>query len=75
MQTVSRVSGMPVTPLLIRYGVITRKLRRGEGLRQVQAFAGHKQISTTEDYRESGLEELRRAVDRFHPLGDTKPIE
>ena len=25
-------------------------------------------VSTTELYRETNLEELRRAVDRFHPL-------
>ena len=71
----SRVSGRPVTPLLIRCGVITQKLRRGEGLRQVQAFAGHKQISTTEDYRETGLNELWWAVERFHPLRESKPID
>lgn len=57
-----------LTPILIRQSVIARKLKAGEGLRQVQVFAGHKKVSTTERYRETNLEELRRAVDRCHPL-------
>jgi integrase/recombinase XerD len=62
------VPGKRLTPTVIRQSVIALKLRAGEGLRQVQVFAGHKKVSTTELYRETNLEELRRAVDRFHPL-------
>lgn len=64
------VGGKPVTPLLIRQSVIAERLRRGEGLRQVQVFAGHKWIATTEGYRETGLGELRQALGRYHPLED-----
>jgi integrase/recombinase XerD len=37
-------------------------------LRKVQAFAGHRKASTTEKYRQSQLEELRKVINRFHPL-------
>ncbi|SER46682.1 integrase/recombinase XerD [Neolewinella agarilytica] len=57
-----------LTPTTIRQSVIAQKLAEGQGLRQVQAFAGHKKISATEAYRENNLEALRQAVLRFHPL-------
>ena len=60
--------GKRLTPTVIRQSVIALKLKAGGGLRQVQAFAGHKKVSTTEGYRETNLEELRRVVDLFHPL-------
>lgn len=59
-----------LTPMVIRQSVIAQRLKKGEGLRQVQVFAGHKKVSTTERYRETNLEELRRAVERFHPLSN-----
>ena len=61
-----------LTPTTIRQSVIAQKLKEGKGLRQVQVFAGHKWISTTEGYRENNLAELRLAVERFHPLGATE---
>lgn len=60
--------GKRLTPTVIRQSVIALKLKQGEGLRQVQAFAGHKWVSTTESYRENNLGELRAAVARCHPL-------
>lgn len=60
-----------LTPTLIRQSVIAQKLAEGQGLRKVQAFAGHKKISATEAYRENNLEALRQAVMRFHPLQNT----
>lgn len=53
----------------IRQSVITNLLKEGKDLRVVQVFAGHKKISTTEKYRQSGLEELQRAIEKYHPLG------
>ena len=58
-----------VNPLTIRQSVLALKLREGTDLRKVQVFAGHRTISSTERYRETDLEELQRAVERFHPLG------
>lgn len=60
-----------LTPTVIRQSVIAGRLKSGQGLRQVQAFAGHKKISATERYRENNLEALRLAVEKFHPLSAT----
>jgi integrase/recombinase XerD len=43
--------------------------RWGKGLREVQYFAGHRKISSTERYRQTGLEELKTAIMKYHPLG------
>ena len=56
-------------PRTIRQSVITNLLKEGKDLRVVQVFAGHKKISTTEKYRQSGLEELQAAIEKHHPLG------
>ena len=59
----------------IRQSVIANLLKptsaggQGKGLREVQYFAGHKKISSTEKYRQTGLEELKTAVQKYHPLG------
>lgn len=53
----------------LRQSVITNMLREGKDLRVVQVFAGHKKISSTEKYRQSGLEELQTAINKYHPLG------
>jgi integrase/recombinase XerD len=53
----------------LRQSVITNMLREGKDLRVVQVFAGHKKISSTEKYRQSGLEELQKAIEKHHPLG------
>ncbi len=60
-----------LTPTTIRQSVIAERLKAGQGLRQVQAFAGHKKVSTTEKYKQNNLAELRLAVERFHPLGNS----
>ena len=52
----------------IRYSVVTNWLKRSN-LRQVQYNAGHRYISTTEEYLESDYEELRIAIIGKHPLG------
>jgi len=58
-----------LNPRTIRQSVITNLLKGGKDLRVVQVFAGHKKISTTEKYRQSGLEELQAAIEKHHPLG------
>jgi len=57
-----------LTPMTIRQSVIANKLKAGEDLRRVQVFAGHRQPSSTEAYRNTGLEELKAAVAKYHPL-------
>jgi len=58
-----------LNPRTIRQSVITNMLKAGKDLRMVQVFAGHKKISSTEKYRQSGLEELKAAIEKYHPLG------
>ncbi|WP_394366573.1 tyrosine-type recombinase/integrase [Cyclobacterium salsum] len=53
----------------IRQSVITNLLRSGRDLRIVQVFVGHKYPSSTEKYKQSGMEELKAAAQKFHPLG------
>ena len=55
-------------PLRIRQSVIAHKLKEGHDLRAVQVFAGHRQISSTEAYRQNELEQLRAGIERHHPL-------
>lgn len=55
-------------PLRIRQSVIAQKLKEGHDLRAVQVFAGHRQISSTEAYRQNELEQLRAGIERHHPL-------
>jgi integrase/recombinase XerD len=52
----------------IRQSVITNLLKQGHDLSVVQAFAGHKYPSTTEKYRQSEIETLKAAVNKYHPL-------
>jgi integrase/recombinase XerD len=52
----------------IRQSVIAHLLKQGHDLSVVQAFAGHKNPSTTERYRQSGIATLKAAVDKYHPI-------
>ena len=51
----------------IRMSVITNKLKKNN-LREVQYFAGHKWVSSTERYKLGNIEDLKKEVDKFHPL-------
>ena len=57
-----------IQPLKIRQSVIANLLQKENDARIVQVFAGHKRISTTEQYRQNELETLQAAVNRYHPL-------
>lgn len=58
-----------LTPTTIRQSVITNLLKSGNDLRIVQAFAGHKYTHTTEKYKQTSVEELKKGVEKYHPLG------
>jgi len=60
--------GKRYLPKRIRQSVIAHKLKAGHDLRAVQVFAGHRQISSTEAYRQDDLEQLRTGIARHHPL-------
>jgi integrase/recombinase XerD len=52
----------------IRASVIVKWLKL-YNLRQVQYLAGHKWISSTEEYLHSETEGLQEEINKFHPLG------
>lgn len=51
----------------IRMSVIRNKLKT-MNLREVQYFAGHKYVSSTERYQLGNIEDLKKQVDKYHPL-------
>ena len=57
-----------LNPKTIRQSVIANLLKAGNDLRVVQVFAGHKYPSATENYKQAGVEQLRKLVERYHPL-------
>jgi integrase/recombinase XerD len=54
-------------PKQIRSSVIVYWLKHFN-LRQVQYFAGHKYVSSTERYQMNNLEGLKKSLEEFHPL-------
>lgn len=52
----------------IRQSVIANLLKQGHDLRLVQVFAGHKYPGSTEKYRQTGIEELKAGIQKYHPL-------
>jgi site-specific recombinase XerD len=51
----------------IRASVITAWLKQYD-LRKVQYLAGHKYVSSTEDYKANVIDELQEDITKFHPL-------
>jgi site-specific recombinase XerD len=64
-----------ITPTTIRQSVIANRLKAGEDLRHVQIFAGHRRISSTERYKVSGLDALKNAIQKHHPLDKQRAIK
>lgn len=63
-----RAAHEKLTPLKIRQSVIAHLLKENNDIRIVQAFAGHRRTASTEAYKQTGLEELKAAIEKFHPL-------
>jgi integrase/recombinase XerD len=53
----------------IRQSVIANLLKQGHDLSLVQGFAGHKYPGTTQRYKQSEIETLKAAVNKYHPMG------
>ena len=51
----------------LRASIITHWIQT-EGLRKAQYKAGHKYISSTEEYIANDFESLKNDINRFHPL-------
>lgn len=56
-------------PKRIRQSVITNLLKKGNDLRSVQLFAGYRDITTVESYKNKDIEALKNAILQHHPLG------
>lgn len=57
-----------LTAIKIRQSVIAHLLQDKHDVRVVQEFAGHRRTASTEAYQQTGLEELKSAIERLHPL-------
>ena len=53
-----------VYPHLLRHSIATHLLESDVDIRQIQAFLGHSQISTTEWYAQVSLEKKRQALEK-----------
>ena len=52
----------------IRQSVIANLFKKGNNLRKIQVFAGHKYPSTTELYQQTKVEQLKAEILKYHPL-------
>lgn len=50
-----------------RHSSATHMLRKGAGIREIQALLGHKKISSTEIYTHVVKEDLKNIIKSFHP--------
>lgn len=57
-----------LTAGIIRQSVIANLLSKETDLRIVQEFAGHKNLGSTEKYKETGLKTLQAAIEKYHPI-------
>lgn len=51
----------------IRASVITQWLKQYD-IRKVQYLAGHKYVSSTEEYKANNIDELQDDITKYHPL-------
>jgi integrase/recombinase XerD len=63
-----RYPGRTVNAQTIRQSVIAHLLKQGHSLSVVQVFAGHKYPSSTERYRQNEIENLKAAIEKYHPI-------
>lgn len=61
-------SNRTLNPKAIRKSVITNLLKSGKNLRIVQEFAGHRNPSSTQQYQQTKVEELKQQILKYHPL-------
>lgn len=68
ISTYQKILTKRLTTVTIRQSVIANLLSKGNDLRMVQYFAGHKHADTTEKYRQTGINALQTAIEKLHPL-------
>ena len=52
----------------IRQSVIRNLLLKGNDIRMVQYFAGHKDADSTEKYKETGIQTLQESINKYHTI-------
>ena len=65
----AQATGVVMHTHTFRHAVGYHLLRAGCPLRVIQEILGHVQIKDTEVYTKLDIEDVRTAIDRFHPLG------
>jgi site-specific recombinase XerD len=68
ISTYQKQSKKKLTTITIRQSVIANLFVKNNDLRIVQYFAGHKSPDTTEKYRQTGLNALKTAIEKLHPI-------
>lgn len=68
ISTYQKQSKKRLTSTTIRQSVIANLFIKNNDLRVVQYFAGHKSPDTTEKYRQTGLNALKTAIEKLHPI-------
>lgn len=68
VSTYQKQSKKKLNTTTIRQSVLANLLAKNNDLRVVQHFAGHKSPDTTEKYRQTGLNALKTAIDKLHPI-------
>lgn len=64
----NRTKEARITPIRIRQSVIANLLKKEHDARVVQVFAGHRNVATTIQYKQSEMELLQKAIAHYHPL-------
>ncbi|WP_158614919.1 tyrosine-type recombinase/integrase [Flavobacterium sp. LS1P28] len=68
ISTYQKQSKKKLTTTTIRQSVIANLFIKNNDLRIAQHFAGHKSPDTTEKYRQTGLNALKTAIEKLHPI-------